>query len=375
MKVAVLEFFTNPGGVTSMLSELGPHLNDGDDRFVFIDPLPGGFEKTFGLAVQPLPVWPRWMIVTHPSRLVRLLKQGIAAAGYVVYAFRLASYLRRERYTGLYVHLKKGILVGSLASVFSGIPFYVHAHGFGRPQEIHGPLRWAMKRARRIFTVSEDVRRTLIAGGIDARQLQTVHNGLDLQRWQRPVGITTKPGRLIYVGAVQRLKGVHVLIQAFAALPDARERELLIVGEVPVGGDTAYLDHLRQFVKSAGLEAQVQFMGRRTDIAALLASSHALVLPSLTNESFGMVLVEAAAVGTLAVGSDTGGIPEVLGNSELLVPVGDVPTLTTRLQLLFEDHDWYAQQLSILQNHIRQFDVRQQAKHLRHSMSTPVEGQ
>jgi glycosyltransferase involved in cell wall biosynthesis len=71
---------------------------------------------------------------------------------------------------------------------------------------------------------------------------------------------------------------------------------------------------------------------------AMLAQADALVLPSRSTpvwqEQFGRVLVEAMACGVPVVGSDSGAIPEVVGNAGLIFPEGDALALTGRLHQL-----------------------------------------
>jgi glycosyltransferase involved in cell wall biosynthesis len=72
----------------------------------------------------------------------------------------------------------------------------------------------------------------------------------------------------------------------------------------------------------------------------------ALALPSLTRanwkEQFGRVLVEAMGSGVPVVGSDSGAIPDVIGDAGLIVPEGDAPALANALRRLCDDAELYA---------------------------------
>jgi len=81
-------------------------------------------------------------------------------------------------------------------------------------------------------------------------------------------------------------------------------------------------------------------MGHQTDIDPLLMSFDALVLPSKTNyETFGQSLIEAMAFYVPVIGSDVGGIPEIINHGEngLLVPPGDEASLAEALLKLIND--------------------------------------
>ena len=137
-----------------------------------------------------------------------------------------------------------------------------------------------------------------------------------------------------FVGIVTRRKGVFVLLEAFrrAALPGAR---LLWVG----AGDA--LEDLRAAcAMDPALAASVTFVGpvAHDRVRGYLNCLDVLVLPSLTTprwkEQFGRILIEAMASGAVVVGSDSGGIPDVIGEAGIVVPEGDTDRLAAVLTML-----------------------------------------
>lgn len=145
------------------------------------------------------------------------------------------------------------------------------------------------------------------------------------------------------VGFVGRLvveKGIDTLIDAVARLAaDAPPRplQLRIIGAGPE--ELA----LRRRVDAAGLGARVDFVppAPPAQIAGLMAELDVLVLPSRTTvvwkEQLGRVLLEAMATGVPAIGSDSGAIPEVIGDAGLIFPEGDVAGLAGALGRLLTD--------------------------------------
>jgi len=104
-----------------------------------------------------------------------------------------------------------------------------------------------------------------------------------------------------------------------------------------------YRDELRKEAESGGVDASVRFLGYREDVSALLAGSDAVVVPSLPDdrgmgrEGFGLVAVEAMAVGTPVVAYADGALPEVVGDCGLLVPAGDRSALAEALLRVLRD--------------------------------------
>lgn len=141
-----------------------------------------------------------------------------------------------------------------------------------------------------------------------------------------------RPFLVGYVGRLAREKGVHVLLEAVAALDGV---DLLVVGRGP---DEATL---RRRADTMG--PRVSFAGAvpHGEVPRLLDRMDALILPSIGSahwqEQFGHVLIEAMAAGVPVIGSSSGAIPEVVGDAGLLVPPGEVSPLAEAIWRLAID--------------------------------------
>src|SRR2546430_3271804 len=144
---------------------------------------------------------------------------------------------------------------------------------------------------------------------------------------------------ILFVGRIEQIKGIDVLLRALALLffrrPDLRsEICLLVVGGALDPGDdspeTEKILELRRLVHEHRMEDNVAFVGSRDqeDLALYYAAADLCAVPSLT-ESFGLVALEAMACGTPVVGTRVGGLQTVIedGQSGLLVPAGDYQAL------------------------------------------------
>lgn len=139
------------------------------------------------------------------------------------------------------------------------------------------------------------------------------------------------PGPLVvgYVGRLVEEKGVHLLIEAMSHLPD--HVRLSITGEGPFRG------RLEEQAARLGISDRIRFDGLVPHAAmpGLLNGFDALVLPSLATvhwkELFGRVLIEAMACGVPVLASNSGGIPEVVGDAGVLFKPGSVEDLEGKL--------------------------------------------
>jgi glycosyltransferase involved in cell wall biosynthesis len=145
---------------------------------------------------------------------------------------------------------------------------------------------------------------------------------------------------LVYVGRLEKVKGVHVLLDAYrrmlTEMPDAR---LTVVGD---GRERAGLEAgARDLVEAGGL----RFTGwcSAAEVSGYLTAASAVVLPSLWPENFPTVALEALQLGRPLVGSRVGGIPELIGQDNgALVPPGDPAALAGELTRLLGDRELLA---------------------------------
>ena len=160
------------------------------------------------------------------------------------------------------------------------------------------------------------------------RVIEVVPAGVDLELFQ-PMDETYAKGVLglpdkqivLYVGRIEPLKGIDILLQSLAMLEEGSDTRLLIVGGSLEGDEE--LDRLKNMAEELGLGERVTFTGSvsQTDLPIYYAAADVFVLPS-HYESFGLVALEAMACGTPVVASRVGGLKTFIkhGESGYLIP-------------------------------------------------------
>lgn len=139
-----------------------------------------------------------------------------------------------------------------------------------------------------------------------------------------------------YVGRMMAMKGVDLLLRAASRLPDCR---VALVGSCEDEGLIA------RTMAELGMESRVAHVPAvpESEVADCLKQMDVLVLPSRTTpgwqEQLGRVLIEAMAVGVPTIGSDSGAIPEVLGDAGLIFKEDDVDDLYAKLEQVRQDSD------------------------------------
>jgi glycosyltransferase involved in cell wall biosynthesis len=143
-------------------------------------------------------------------------------------------------------------------------------------------------------------------------------------------------GRLLYAGRMSPLKGVDVAVRALALLPSCT---LSLVGD----GDAAYVAELRELAGRLGVAGRVTFAPARPPeaMAAVYAAADAVLFPVRWAEPWGLVPLEAMAVGRPVVATGTGGSGEYLrdGANALLSAPDDAAALAAAVDRLAGDAD------------------------------------
>ena len=267
--------------------------------------------------------------------------------------WRLWRLIRRERIELVYSN-SLNLLASGFAARLAGVRSVYHIHEIVRkPKPVARLLaRLVGALADRLICVSKAAQAPFKEVGVAEHKLVHVANCIDLSRFDagkadgaavRAEFLRNSADRLVVsVGRVVPKKGHEVLVaaaqQVVQRFPGVR---FLIVGDRKRGHDP-YAEGLERQIRDLGLQEQVRLTGPRSDVAELMAAADVAVLATssqATPESFGLVVLEALAMGTPVVASNLGGIPEILpdGRFGKLFPPGDAKALAEALLALLQD--------------------------------------
>lgn len=155
------------------------------------------------------------------------------------------------------------------------------------------------------MTVSESTREDLMQWGIPRKSVTVIHNGYHHH------GISTLPTKeiketAIFLGAIAKDKGIEDALKVFSYLnKKENDWQFWVIGKA----DRAYLSFLKQLARIFGIAKKVKFFGYVTEKEKFtrLAKAHVLVNPSI-REGWGLVVIEAASVGTPTIGYNVPGL-------------------------------------------------------------------
>jgi glycosyltransferase involved in cell wall biosynthesis len=293
----------------------------------------------------------------RPRGAVDLLELGTMCVGGfpepLTFSLRAWAALRRRRCEFDVVHDNQCLAYGLLGIRRAGLPVLATVHHpiqvdrrlelaqatAGRRMALHrwyAFTRMQARVARRLplLTVSKAARDEIAREmGVPAGQVTVVPNGVDADLFRPLPECPRAPGRIIATASADvPLKGLDPLLRAFAVVCARRPAELVVVGRPrPNGPIPRLLDQLQ-------LNGSVRFVSGVPDaeLVALYAGAEAAVVPSLY-EGFSLPAIEAMACGLPLVATTAGALPEVVGDSALLVPPGDPEALADQLTMLLAD--------------------------------------
>jgi D-inositol-3-phosphate glycosyltransferase len=186
----------------------------------------------------------------------------------------------------------------------------------------------------------------------DVRKITVIPPGVDISRFypispdeaKEVIGIPPCERMLLFVGRIEPLKGLDVLIQALKLLDDQDIMVcLVVIGGDPDAGPELHneeMERVKMLCGRAGLENMVTFLGKRSQdlLPYYYSAAEAVVVPS-HYESFGMVALEAMACGKPVVASQVGGLAYLVqdGVTGYTVPADDPQALADRLALILQD--------------------------------------
>jgi phosphatidyl-myo-inositol alpha-mannosyltransferase len=245
--------------------------------------------------------------------------------------------LRRELGAGdfdvVHVHEPLAPLVGWDATVFRGAPVVGTFHAYST-KAFPNYVATMLGARRRFNQLSARIAVSEAAAWTGKRwfggEYTVIPNGVDVAAApdvQRPADDEL---RLLFVGRAEDRKGLPVLIAAFQALVEHVPSRLTVVGADP--------EDVSRLISDPDVLSHIDVLGKVSDsvLWRQLAEADLLCAPSLTGESFGMVLTEAFAAGTPVIASKIAGYSDVVtdGVDGVLVPPADPQALAEELQLL-----------------------------------------
>jgi len=163
---------------------------------------------------------------------------------------------------------------------------------------------------------------------LSAKEIKTFKDEIGLQENNFNVGM---------VGRINEAKGQHLLIEALSKIDDKKVHAYFVGHEMKEG----YIKELENKAKELDVDDRVHFLGFMKNPHHFFQACDAIVLAS-KRETFGLVLIEAMQVQTAVIGSNSGGVVEIIDDKKtgILFEVGSSDSLAEKIEMLKEDKEF-----------------------------------
>ncbi|MGB6407912.1 MAG: N-acetyl-alpha-D-glucosaminyl L-malate synthase BshA [Planococcus donghaensis] len=252
----------------------------------------------------------------------------------IALATKISEVIKNEGLDLLHVHYAIphavcAILGRDMAGSNIGIVTTLHGTDItvlGSDSSLKEAIRYGIEKSDIVTAVSDSLRDQTYELIQPDKTIETVYNFVDEREYypksetklKEQLGIDAAEKVIIHVSNFRNVKRVQDVVETFSLARQQINCKLLLVGDGPEMG------RIIQQVRDLGIEEHVLFLGKRDDLAEFYSISDIKLLLS-EKEAFGLVLLEAMACGVPVIGTNIGGMPEIInpGVNGFLVELGD----------------------------------------------------
>ncbi len=252
----------------------------------------------------------------------------------IALATKISEVIKNEGLDLLHVHYAIphavcAILGRDMADSTIGIVTTLHGTDItvlGADSSLKEAIRYGIEKSDIVTAVSNSLKEQTYQLIEPKKEIETVYNFVDEREYfpqdaselKIQLGIKADEKVMIHVSNFRNVKRVQDVVETFSLTRKKIKCKLLLVGDGPEMG------RIIQQVKELGIEESVLFLGKRDGLAEFYSLSDIKLLLS-EKEAFGLVLLEAMACGVPVIGTNIGGMPEVIepGINGYVVELGD----------------------------------------------------
>lgn len=292
----------------------------------------------------------------HVIPMVGLWNSIIAAA-------QIARILKAGKIDVLNTHSRTDTMAAAIAGRLARTPLIVRTRHLAIPP---GSLISYTGLPHRVIAISEHVRNLLVSRGVRPDKVATIMTAINLPEavqsssLRKELGLSDDDIVIGSVGHMREKKGHAELIAAVIPLLRVRPQLHLIIA----GRGEPLLTRLKETIKAEGLDNRIHLLGQREDIVNVLCAFDIFALAT-QNEALGTSYIEAGALGLPLIGTNIGGVPEIIDHNKngFLVEINDENQLREALRMLVDNRELRIKMGRAAQNKI-QNDIRFSANHM-----------
>ena len=253
---------------------------------------------------------------------------------------KLEAIIKDERVDIVHSRSRVPNIIAFFAARHTGAKFITTAHGYYSNHFISRVTGWA----KFVIVASSVIARHMIEDfKVPYERIKLIPRGVDLDKFvfKAPAASSKSEYKIGVVGRITPIKGHSFFLQAIARVVRLFPKvKVLIVGDAPKD-KPGYIENLKSLAKQLQIEKYVEFLGAQHDIPRIMSELDLLVLPSIGQEAFGRVIIEAGASGVPVIATRIGGAMEIIedGHTGVLVRPGDILEMVNSIIRVLKDRE------------------------------------
>ncbi len=227
-------------------------------------------------------------------------------------------------------HSIAALLAKQMVAARRRLPFITTLHGtditlVGADPSYFAITKFSIEQSDGVTAISHDLRENTIRTFGVSNEIRVIHNFVNCDTYKPVLQERSTQPLLIHLSNFRPVKRVLDCIRILAEVRKTVNARLLMVGDGPERGPAQHL------ANQLGVSDNVEFVGKQNHVERLIRKAHVLLMPS-EMESFGLAALEAMACGVVPIGTNVGGVPELItdGLDGCLESVGDIGRLAAR---------------------------------------------
>jgi glycosyltransferase involved in cell wall biosynthesis len=263
---------------------------------------------------------------------------------------RVCRAVKEHDYQLLHAHTPRTAMVAALASIRTGVPWVYHVHSptaRDSAKQLNNRLnamveRLSLLNCSHLITVSDSLRRELLASGVSEDHVTVVRNGVPGVRYPRK-STPEVGGRWVFgmVALMRPRKGLEVALDAISILQ--RQGYDIVLRCIGPYENEDYRRRIEMQIDALHIRDRVEVTGFKSDVPKALSELDAMLLPSLYGEGLPMVVLEAMASALPVIATRVEGTPEAIRDciDGMLAEPGSAESLASNMRDLMEGVvDW-----------------------------------
>jgi glycosyltransferase involved in cell wall biosynthesis len=283
-----------------------------------------------------------FIIIDLPT--IRTLRPDLV----ILSIFRLLNIFRQNKIDLVHANGSRSMLFGGLASLISGVPCIWHLRIVDKTERIYDQFLFGL--AKKVIAISSAVTRRL-SWAKRKEKISLIPNGVNTDVFHpankrsrndicRDLGLDPGHPIICSICQITPFKGIDVFIRAAARIIQEIPTAQFIVCGREVPESLGYRRKLEEIAEDVGVRDKINFIEFRSDTEKILGATDVFVLSSV-GEAFGRVVIEAMASEVPVVGTNDGGIPDIIehGKTGYMFEAGDHRSLARYIIGLVEDEE------------------------------------